>query len=287
MANKRKRSAVSAALESSNTGLSRPRQRTAVPLPTNVTTTELPPLRRQPTRAGSSATVNANPNANPEVLDGLPSLRASPDGGEFTSAGAALKSGTTKKTSNDVDVPLNGPVLPKATAEDSHALTEDNPLSSAPAETHGRKGRANTRATRDGVQTNASDAPGPASETAADHVPDQRPGRNKRKKAPVTNVKVNSADVDNTTANAAGENVTASSGASAVEKDVGVTVDPEIAEGAPGENEDEEDVKEALSRPPPVNSDYLPLPWKGRLGYVRTIYLPSDPASACNANRKR
>ena len=32
---------------------------------------------------------------------------------------------------------------------------------------------------------------------------------------------------------------------------------------------DEEEVQEALSRPPPVNSDYLPMPWKGRLGYVR------------------
>lgn len=32
---------------------------------------------------------------------------------------------------------------------------------------------------------------------------------------------------------------------------------------------DEGEVQEALSRPPPVNSDYLPLPWKGRLGYVR------------------
>jgi hypothetical protein len=42
--------------------------------------------------------------------------------------------------------------------------------------------------------------------------------------------------------------------------------DPE-AEG--DELADEEEIKEALSRPPPVNSDYLPLPWKGRLGYVR------------------
>ncbi|KAK4945670.1 hypothetical protein LTR28_007979, partial [Elasticomyces elasticus] len=40
--------------------------------------------------------------------------------------------------------------------------------------------------------------------------------------------------------------------------------DPE-AEGE--EEADEEELKEALSRPPPVNSDYLPLPWKGRLGY--------------------
>lgn len=31
---------------------------------------------------------------------------------------------------------------------------------------------------------------------------------------------------------------------------------------------DPEEMKQALSRPPPINSDYLPLPWKGRLGYA-------------------
>ena len=40
------------------------------------------------------------------------------------------------------------------------------------------------------------------------------------------------------------------------ESDEEVTVDPE-------------ELQEALGRPPPVNSSYLPLPWKGRLGYVR------------------
>lgn len=34
------------------------------------------------------------------------------------------------------------------------------------------------------------------------------------------------------------------------------------------EEEDENGIQVALSRPPPVDSDYLPLPWKGRLGYV-------------------
>lgn len=48
-------------------------------------------------------------------------------------------------------------------------------------------------------------------------------------------------------------------------------LDPE-AEG--DEEADEEEILAALSRPPAVNSDYLPLPWKGRLGYVRL-----DPAS--------
>lgn len=41
--------------------------------------------------------------------------------------------------------------------------------------------------------------------------------------------------------------------------------DPESDEDVPIEAEE---LQEALGRPPPVNSDYLPLPWKGRLGYV-------------------
>ena len=32
-----------------------------------------------------------------------------------------------------------------------------------------------------------------------------------------------------------------------------------------------DEIAAALSRPPPVHSDYLPLPWKGRLGYVSNI----------------
>ena len=42
-------------------------------------------------------------------------------------------------------------------------------------------------------------------------------------------------------------------------------LDPE----ADGEEEaDEAEIQAASQRPPAVNSDYLPLPWKGRLGYV-------------------
>ena len=35
-----------------------------------------------------------------------------------------------------------------------------------------------------------------------------------------------------------------------------------------GPAEDIDTIKKEAARPPPVNSDYLPLPWKGRLGYV-------------------
>lgn len=48
-------------------------------------------------------------------------------------------------------------------------------------------------------------------------------------------------------------------------KKAAAALDPESDQDVPA---DVEEVKESLSRPPPVNSDYLPLPWKGRLGYV-------------------
>ncbi|KAL9611929.1 MAG: hypothetical protein Q9167_003452 [Letrouitia subvulpina] len=48
------------------------------------------------------------------------------------------------------------------------------------------------------------------------------------------------------------------------EKEAFNFLDPEAEEE---EQADEEEIQAALSRPPPVNSDYLPLPWKGRLGY--------------------
>ena len=55
-------------------------------------------------------------------------------------------------------------------------------------------------------------------------------------------------------------------------KSAGASADPEADDEVEA---DEEEVKEALSRPPPVHSDYLPLPWKGRLGYVSG--LPRSP----------
>lgn len=32
-------------------------------------------------------------------------------------------------------------------------------------------------------------------------------------------------------------------------------------------------IERALERPPPVNSDYVPIPWKGRIGYVCHMYV--------------
>ncbi|KAJ5256836.1 hypothetical protein N7478_012940 [Penicillium angulare] len=57
--------------------------------------------------------------------------------------------------------------------------------------------------------------------------------------------------------------------------------DPESDENVPLE---EDELKEALGRPPPVNSSYLPLPWKGRLGYacLNTYLRYSNPPVFCS-----
>ncbi|KNG89588.1 UV-endonuclease UVE-1 [Aspergillus nomiae NRRL 13137] len=65
----------------------------------------------------------------------------------------------------------------------------------------------------------------------------------------------------------------------------------ELPEDVPPDPESDEDVpvqaeelQEALSRPPPVNSSYLPLPWKGRLGYacLNTYLRYSNPPVFCS-----
>ncbi|KAF1917184.1 UV-endonuclease UvdE-domain-containing protein [Ampelomyces quisqualis] len=83
--------------------------------------------------------------------------------------------------------------------------------------------------------------------------------KGRRKKAPAPQIKVEPEESKGVTVNGVAQSI------SAPTEPYGMTGDPEDAEGL---EEDEVEIKEALSRPPPVNSDYLPLPWKGRLGYA-------------------
>ncbi|RHZ63659.1 hypothetical protein CDV55_105103 [Aspergillus turcosus] len=57
--------------------------------------------------------------------------------------------------------------------------------------------------------------------------------------------------------------------------------DPESDEDVPVEAEE---LQDALSRPPPVNSSYLPLPWRGRLGYacLNTYLRNANPPVFCS-----
>ncbi|KAH8710069.1 UV-endonuclease UvdE-domain-containing protein [Phaeosphaeriaceae sp. PMI808] len=94
-------------------------------------------------------------------------------------------------------------------------------------------------------------------------------GKGKRKKAGTQHAKVGSEEsntgvvngVTNATGNTAGNEI---------------AEDLEVDEGL---EDNESEVKEALSRPPPVNSEYLPLPWKGRLDYacLNTYLRNSNP----------
>jgi hypothetical protein len=180
---KRKRSAVAVAAEA-------PEMRhTDVPLPSNIATNAPQLTRRQSARGGKSAPTN--PDTNPDVLDGVSALRASPDGHED----GVLESHLAPNISNETDAPA-----PKG----------------------------------------------------------------KQKKAAAPKVKIE--PEESKAVNGVAKNKIVPT------ENTGMADDPEAEEGL---EEDEVEIKEALSRPPPVNSEYLPLPWKGRLGYVRNTSVVS------------
>ncbi|KAF2636528.1 UV-endonuclease UvdE [Massarina eburnea CBS 473.64] len=115
----------------------------------------------------------------------------------------------------------------------------------ARAEPQPRRRQSSLRASPDGGESARElTGVGPALHvTTEDTAQQAHPGTSKRKEDPDQHVKVESAgDPEN---------------------------DEEPGEyGHQEEEAEDEDEEEAVSRPPPVNSDYLPLPWKGRLGYA-------------------
>lgn len=56
----------------------------------------------------------------------------------------------------------------------------------------------------------------------------------------------------------------------------GVRADPDADDDGPAEDVDV--LRREAARPPPVNSEYLPLPWKGRLGYVSAFVAVVGPS---------
>jgi UV DNA damage endonuclease len=182
-------------------------RRSEVPLPPNV--------------AGIAQKATRRQSSNPDVLDGVMALRASPDGHECDEQESHLKPHPSNSTMNGISVATEA--------------TEDiSPPSNA--------------------STNTNGVVEPSSIKGASA------GKGKRKTAGAQQVKMEPKETSIGSVTGIVKNVTAPT------KDTGMAGDPEDAEGL---EEDEVEVKEALSRPPPVNSEYLPLPWKGRLGYVR------------------
>jgi UV DNA damage endonuclease len=222
---KRKRSGVAAASPAAieNSALDRSKVlHTTVPLPPNVAGDAPKSARRQLSRGGKSAVTN--PNTNPEVLDGVSALRASPDGHEDGEPESHLAPNMSNGTVN------GAPSAPSTDMKPPAITAADGGSSAVPPTTDAPAGKGKRKKAAPQIKTEPVESNGVA-------------------KIPPT-------------------------------ENTGMAGDPEEADGV---EEDELEVKEALSRPPPVNSEYLPLPWKGRLGYVRTSHTRYlIPTNGCN-----
>lgn len=260
---KRKRSTAasvsSPTADAAIAGLPRGVRQTPVPLPANVAAKhqELKPPRRQPSRAGGSTTTTTatttNPNANPDILDGVSALRASPDGHDCAGAGGepALKPsvGDASNKENTLD--------PDASAQKVSGSGGDASVELAGAPSKRRRKLAHDGQGPVGASGESADsrsivtgAVAPTSETAAADLPVQ-PGssKSKRKKGATQHVTANGAASIISPANATNGDVTRKSGDAAVkiEEDVGAAAEDPEDEGPKDEIEnEEEEVKEAL-----------------------------------------
>jgi len=187
---------------------------------------------KKPPRRQSSRGVAAvtNPELNPEIYDAPNALRPSPDGHECAEEEAHLH---------------------------QHDINAGNAV-------NGVNAASNKPSTSQNATTEVKTAPLTGAERideagATPAVP--AAGRAKRKQAGAVHVKTEGGESTIAAVKDSVENGTAP------EDDAGIAGDPE-GEAMDGEEGDEVELKQALARPPPVNSEYLPLPWKGRLGYV-------------------
>ncbi|KAK4547938.1 hypothetical protein LTR36_010657 [Oleoguttula mirabilis] len=202
-----------------------------------------PPKRRAPSRNASTAAATVNPNINGEIIDAPGATRASPDG--------------------DVNVDI----VPGAVKQANRTRSE-SPLSDAPAvvEPPKKKNRGGAKKADAGRDVHEAEE---VVSAVVDAATSGKPAPAKKARGK----KVKQEDGDD---EAATKHAKPSPPKKARTPADDERADPE-AEG--DEEADEEEVKEALSRPPPVNSDYLPLPWKGRLGYacLNTYLRQSNP----------
>lgn len=198
--------------------------------------------RKLPRRQSSrGAAASTNPDVNPDVLDAPNAARASPDGHECAEEEAHLHQHNTKAGNA-----ANG--VNAASAKPSTSQNATTEVKIAPLIGAGRIDEAGAT---------------PATPAA---------GRAKKKKTGATHVIIEGGESANVAA-------TAVECGTAPEGDAGVAGDPE-GEAVDGEEGDEVELTRALARPPPINSEYLPLPWKGRLGYVRPLHNPTQSHQA-------
>lgn len=249
----------------------------------------MPPKRKRAT-AADTAPVDVNPDQNPSILDGKTALRASPD---------AEGKGEVLNVSKVVG------------KEHTGLLDMDKELEVKP-ETPAKRNARKTKAAKPQVKQEAKEEPdselsevendqneteptnGIVSKDFTEPSADE-PTPKKAKKTPTKASKAAKKGSDEIKAFIAEQaalkaaNGTATPEATPAKKAKGKAApkkkgeedpdeavmnrDPE-ADEPEGEKEDVETEKKEAARPPPVNSDYLPLPWKGRLGYVSNATRP-------------
>lgn len=199
-----------------------------------------PPKRRASARKPSAAVVN--PNESKDIIDAPNATRASPD-----------------NDPNEEIVP--GPIKGEPQKKSESPLSDAPDVVEPPKPKRGRGKKAE-------AEKNVKDAESVVAAVvdAAESKAPAKKGRGKKK-----DVKIEE-DAD-------GASVAASTPGKKTPKKAsnGETGDPEADED--DEAADPEEVKSAAFRPPAVNSSYLPLPWKGRLGYacLNTYLRTSNP----------
>lgn len=228
----------------------------------------LVPMAPKRKRAAPAA-VDTNPDQNPAIVDGKTALRASPDaegkgevmevekvvGGvgmvdmdaelEVKAETPTVRGGRKKAAAKKEPVAKTEPEVKSEPADSElseleNVVTKDFTDPSEPASKKAKK--TPTKASR-AAKKGADEIKAFIAEQAALKATNgtETPAKKSRGKAAVK-----SEDPDEAV----------------------LTRDPE-AEDDEGDKEDVETEKKEAARPPPVNSNYLPLPWKGRLGYVR------------------
>lgn len=228
------------------------RKASAIDASKATTNGDAPPLKRRASSRNASTAAAAvavvNPDINGDIIDAPNATRASPD--------------------SDV----NGEIVPGPVKQEDGSTRSDSPLSDAPAvvEHPKKKGRAK------GKKADAAKDVQEAEEVVSavvDAAAKAKPAPAKRGRTKKIKQEDGEGGEDAVPAEATAATAPLKKAKKNTDRE---RADPE-AEG--DEEADEEEVKEALSRAPPVNSDYLPLPWKGRLGYacLNTYLRQSNP----------
>ncbi|KAJ9120585.1 hypothetical protein QFC22_002514 [Naganishia vaughanmartiniae] len=242
----------------------------------------MPPKRKRAT-AADAVPVDTNPDHNPAILDGKTALRASPDAegkGEVLNVAKVVGKEHVGLLDMDKELEVKPETLVKrggrktkvskpTTVKREVKEEPDSELSEVEA---GQNGTTNGVVSKDFTEP-STDEPTPkkAKKTPTKASKAAKKGSDEIKAFIAEQAALKAANVTATpdaTPAKKGKAKAAPKKNSEEDPDEAVlNRDPE-ADEPEGEKEDVETEKKEAARPPPVNSDYLPLPWKGRLGYA-------------------